>query len=84
MEKFPKLHSDVREATNAFVTTKSEAIEDEVFMRAFLCKVIDVPVLQTHTKELVTDMGGTLDGHLFKNPKELPLDRVDRGPEERG
>ena len=48
MEEFPKFHSDVREATNAFVTTKSEAIEDEVFMRAFLCKAIDVPELQTH------------------------------------
>ena len=25
-------------------------------MRSFLCKDIDVPELQTHTKELLTDM----------------------------
>ena len=51
MEEFPKFHSDVREAVNALTTANSEAIRDEVFMRAFLCKALDVAELQTHTKD---------------------------------
>ena len=51
MDELPRFHS-----ADALTNAKSEAIRDEVFMRAFLCKAIDVPELQTHTKELATDM----------------------------
>ena len=50
MDQFPRFHSDVREAVDVLTTAESEAIRDEVFMRAFLCKALDVPELQTHTK----------------------------------
>ena len=45
MDEFPRFHSDVREAADALMTAESESIRDEVFMRAFLCKALDVPEL---------------------------------------
>ena len=57
MEDFPRFHSDIREAVQTLTDSKSEVVHDEVFMRAFLCRALDVPELQYHTKELVNDIG---------------------------
>ena len=55
MDTFLAFYSDVREAMKKLEQAESVAIGDEVFMRAFLCKSIDVPELQTHAKEFMTN-----------------------------
>ena len=56
---FSSFYSDVREAVNGLKETDSGAIQDEIFMRAYLCKAIDVPELRTHYKALVNKMDET-------------------------
>ena len=45
MNHFPGFYSNLREAVKKIEMTQFEAIPHEVFMRAFLCKAVDVTEL---------------------------------------
>ena len=56
IDDFPSFYSSVRTSVARLREYGSEAIEDDTFIRAYLCKSIDVKELRSSTKEFTTSM----------------------------
>ena len=58
IDDFPSFYSSVRKSVARLRENDSVAIEDDTFIRAYLCKSIDVKELRGSTKEFMASMQG--------------------------
>ena len=56
IDDFPSYYSSVRKGVARLREYDSVAIEDDIFVRAYLCKSLDVKELRSSTKEFMANM----------------------------